>query len=74
MRCDEFSKMYDSKVKDIKKEGIWNVDMADLLPLATANCFNVDITIYSSKLNHPVIEIIPDINILEDHCARKDVT
>lgn len=73
MSCDEFSKMYDSKVKDIRKEGIWNVDLADLLPLATANCFNVNITIYSSRLNHPVIEISPDINILEDDSARKDV-
>lgn len=73
MSDDDFSRAFDNKIKNIKKGGIWNVDMAGLLPLATANCLNVCITIYSSRLNHPLIHICPNMNISEAESNKNDV-
>jgi hypothetical protein len=56
------SEKYDKMILDLMQDGIWNVEMADFLPLATANLLQRNITIYSSRLHNPVINIMPDID------------
>ena len=58
----ELSHQYVESVNNLKKDGVWNVALSDILPLATANYLKRRITIYTSKLNNPVIQIVPDLH------------
>ncbi len=58
----DISEQYVEKVNQLKGEGVWNVEMSDILPLATANFLNKNITIYTSRLNNPIIHVSPDLN------------
>jgi len=57
LRKDEFCK----EVEKLKRNGEWNIDIADILPLAVANYLGCNVRIYSSALSTPVINIKPDI-------------
>jgi len=52
---------YAKEIEDLKTDGHWNNSLTDCLPLAIANMFHTFITIYSSKLGSPVIEITPTL-------------
>ena len=43
------------------------------MPLTTANYFNRNITIYSSKLNNPVVHIKPDMNSVTEQSTGDDI-
>ena len=49
------------KVEELEKDGIWDNEMSDVLPLAAANMFKKYITIYTRKLHSPVIHVSPYI-------------
>ena len=55
------SSSYKQKIEDMGRDGNWNIEMSDILPLATANVYKRNITIYSSRLNNPVINIVQDL-------------
>ena len=57
--------MYQDKVNSLTADGVWNVAMSDLIPLAMANVLQKKITIYSSKLNCPLIQIEPNISSVQ---------
>lgn len=63
---DELSSTYNQGVCSLKQDGNWNAELSDLLPLATANIYNKRVTIFSSKLSNPVIQISPDLNVNHD--------
>lgn len=54
-------KNYHKLVEELGKDGIWDTDMSDVLPLATANVLGKHITIYTSRLHCPIINVSPDI-------------
>ena len=64
------SQSYQNLVEQLQHDGIWDTDMSDVLPLATANLLGKHITIYTSRLNCPIINISPDIG--EQPKADKD--
>lgn len=56
---------YKSKVEELKKDGILNRDIADIIPLTLSNLLHRPMVIYSSKLQRPTENVQPDMNI--DH-------
>ena len=44
----------------MKTRGQWNLDIADIVPLATANFYGSVVRIYSSSISTPVIDIKPE--------------
>jgi len=49
------------KVESLQNNGQWSMDIADALPLAVANCFDLHLQIFSSKRGMPIIDIYPTI-------------
>jgi hypothetical protein len=49
------------KVVSLQNNGQWSMDIADGLPLAVANCFDLHLMIFSSKRGTPIIDIYPTI-------------
>ena len=56
------SSVYREKVEQLAMDGIWNLELSDVIPLAIANIYNRHIIIYSSRLANPIINIEPDLN------------
>ena len=54
LSTEQKSQAYAEKVKVIETAGIWNQDIADIVPMAVANLFNTQITIFSSRVNNPI--------------------
>lgn len=48
------------KIEVLKSSGTWNMDIADVIPMALSNKFTCNIRIYSSSISAPVIDIKPD--------------
>ncbi|MCG8048777.1 MAG: OTU family ubiquitin thioesterase, partial [Candidatus Thiodiazotropha endolucinida] len=57
----QLSENYGKMIDILGHNGIWNVEMSDVLPLATANMLQKNITIYSSRLNNPIINVVPNL-------------
>lgn len=53
---------YKKMVNALQKDGVWNTEMSDVLPLATANFFKKNVTIFTSKLNNPIVHVTPDLH------------
>lgn len=66
----QLSEHYSKLVEELGKDGIWNTEMSDVLPLATANMLSKSITIYSSRLHSPIIHVTPDMGIGIQECAQ----
>ncbi|XP_053409216.1 uncharacterized protein LOC128559962 [Mercenaria mercenaria] len=52
----------------LKTNGQWNLDIADIVPLAVANITESTVRIYSSSVSTPVIEIKPEQVTNKDIC------
>jgi hypothetical protein len=48
---------------NLKKEGSWNSDIADVVPLAVANLLQTPLIIYSSKLERPMESVQADMKL-----------
>ena len=59
---EEKSQYFKLKVNELLNDGIWNNEISDIAPLAVANIYQVPITIYSSKLEQPMVNIESDMN------------
>ena len=66
LSTEQKSQAYAEKVKVIETAGIWNQDIADIVPMAVANLFNAQITIFSSRVNNPIINIEPTMGMPTD--------
>jgi hypothetical protein len=60
---EEKTQQYHLKVSELKKEGRWNSDIADVVPLAVANLLQTPLIIYSSKLERPMESVQPDMKL-----------
>ena len=60
---EEKTQQYHLKVSELKKEGRWNSDIADVGPLAVANLLQTPLIIYSSKLERPMESVQPDMKL-----------
>ena len=49
------------KAVSLQSNGQWSMDIADGLPLAVANCFDLHLRIFSSKRGTLIIDIYPTI-------------
>ena len=54
---------YDEQCIALENDGTWNMDLMDILPLATANIFQVNVKIISSRIDRGVIEIKPSMKL-----------
>lgn len=59
----EYSLNYDNILFDklLKRALVFNVDLADCLPLAIANIFSATVRVFSSRISEQVTEIKPDL-------------
>lgn len=71
---EEKSQYFKQKVNELSNEGVWNNEIADLTPLAVANIYQVPITIYSSKLERPVVKIDSDQNSVKPIDDLSEIT
>ncbi|MCG8048999.1 MAG: OTU family ubiquitin thioesterase [Candidatus Thiodiazotropha endolucinida] len=70
---EKISSTYKQKVDAINSDGSWNVEMSDILPLATANVYKRNITIYTSRLNNPVIHVLQDLETKQEIDQSEDL-
>lgn len=59
-RKDAFHRNILKEVDMLKADGAWNLDIADIVPLAVANYYASTVRIYSSSISTPVIDVKAD--------------
>lgn len=59
-RKDAFHRKFLKEVDMLKVDGAWNLDIADIVPLAVANYYASTVRIYSSSISTPLIDVKAD--------------
>ena len=52
---EERVRLFEKEVTDLRVDGAWNNDLADLLPLMTSSIIQLPMSVYSSSGNEAVI-------------------